>query len=158
MNLRFPAPFSPSRAVGTVAVLAGLTLATTCVQRAYAVVIVPNHLEVALTAGSGGYSTPITIPIIKSPVMVTGSTLTPANHRGTGSMHLTYSDTAPAAVSWAGVNSTGTTTAGITSAIQDDILMVGTGSISLGPALNQVRVRNTQAEGFSVQVMVEMIW
>jgi hypothetical protein len=134
-----------------------LVLLLASVQRAHAAVAAPNHTEVTLTAGSGGFSIPFSIPINNSPVMVTGTTLT-VGHRGTGSMHWTYANAAPATVSWAGVGSNNSTTAGTRTTTGDDILPVGTGALNIGPSLNQLRVHNTQMEGFSVTVVVELVW
>jgi hypothetical protein len=157
MNPRVSQPFSLTRTVGSVAAVLVLALTATALQRAQAAVSAPNHSEVTLTAGSGGFSSAITLPINNSPVMVTATTLT-VGHRGTGSMHITHANAAPATVSWAGVGSNGSTTVGTRTTTGDDILQAGTGALNIGPNLNQLRVRNTQTEGFSVTVVVETIW
>lgn len=158
MNSGIQAPFSLSRAVGTVALLSVLTLTATCVQRAYAHVAAPNHVEVTLNAPSGGFSNPIDLPVNNSPVKVAASTLSPSNFRGTGAMHITYANTAPASITWSGTNSSGTVSSGGAPIPGDDLILCGQGAISSGPALNQIRVHNTQAEGVAAVVVVELIW
>jgi hypothetical protein len=141
------------------ALVAGLTL--TCMQRAYAAVLVPNTTEITLFAPAAGVSVGVPFPILNSPVKIATSCI--SGRRGTASIHATLHPASAAgamAVTYSGTNAfPGAAVGGITAAVGTDLMgldLVNNVRLELGPAINQVRVQNLNA--FPVQVAVEQTW
>jgi hypothetical protein len=103
----------------TAALVIGLTF--TCVQRAYASVVVPNHLQFTRTTGAAFASESLTfsLPESNSPVLLSATCTTDGF---LGTLNLTIArDTSTPAFVWSGVDANGSVVFGATNADELDI-------------------------------------
>jgi hypothetical protein len=143
-----------------------LALTFTCVRRAYAAVVVPNHSESAFGIAVGGNSADFVIPATNSPVTITGAvTGPPGALRGTGHLRVVYATSGGApTVVWCGQNASGGIVSGQTAASGVGLcnlsgggaVILRTAPIPPAPALNWIDVVN--GTGVPVTVVLEMTW
>jgi hypothetical protein len=143
-----------------------LALTFTCVRRAYAAVVVPNHSETTYGIAIGGNSPDFVIPATNSPVTITGAVLGPPGAlRGIGHLRVVYATVGGApTVVWCGQIASGGITSGMTAASgvglcnfsSGGAVVLRTAPVPPAPALNWLDVVN--GAGVPVTVVVEMTW
>jgi hypothetical protein len=149
--------------------LAVLALTALCGSRAYAVASTPSHSEFTVTADPESASTPWSLPVVASPVTVTGTVTAPPTLKpATGFVHITR--TSDNYLSWAGVHaSTNSTTgpgvsSGYANADNREIVDVAIDNFAEirshlnGQTIQLVVHNNQEAGGFAVTVAIEMTW
>jgi hypothetical protein len=143
-----------------------LTMTFTCVRRAYAAALVPNHIENIYVLAAGGNSPDFAMPITNSPVTINGTvTSLVGGLRGVGHIRATYATTGGApTIVWTGQHGTGGISVGQTAAQGVGMtLFSGAGGVFLrtapapAPAVSWLDVANTTGFG-GVVVVVEMTW
>lgn len=143
-----------------------LTLTFTCVRRAYAAVLVPNHVENTFALAAGGNSPDFALQISNSPVTITGAvTSLVGGLRGVGHLSAVHATAGGApTIVWTGQHGNGGVAVGQT-AFQGAIMcqLSGPGGVFLrtapppAPGLNYLDVLNATGVG-GVLVVVEMTW
>jgi hypothetical protein len=143
--------------------VAVFTLALTLVslQRAYAVVTVPNATRYSFSIGASSTTGSYAWPTTNYPLYIAGTTYT-VGYRGTGNVTAAYATSSPAIASWSGVHADGsanTTAQGWTSASNVKIVETGFANstqLETGVSVGYWRIRNNTTAVKSVTVLV--IW
>jgi hypothetical protein len=157
---------NPARPMAWFVAVLVLALTFTCVRRAYAAVMVPNHIENIYVLGMGGDSPDFVLPITNSPVTITGAvTSLVGGLRGLGHVRVVHATTGGApSIHWTGQHGNGGVVAGATAAqgagmchLSDPAGVFLRTAPAPAPGLNWLDVMNATGSA-GVQVVVEMTW